>query len=76
VSPSTITRRTVGTYLITRQSVPAFQGVSLSNIPKANMGRMKNSGIEVEFGFNKEIFKDFHLRINGNYGTNHNKVVY
>jgi TonB-linked SusC/RagA family outer membrane protein len=62
--------------LITRQSVPAFQGISLSNIPKANMGRMKNSGFEMEFGFNKEIFKDFHLRINGNYGTNHNKVVY
>jgi TonB-linked SusC/RagA family outer membrane protein len=62
--------------LISRQSVPAFQGIALGNIPKANMGRMKNSGIEVEFGFNKEIFKDFHLHINGNYGTNHNKVVY
>jgi TonB-linked SusC/RagA family outer membrane protein len=62
--------------LITRQSVPAFQGISLGNVPKANMGKMKNHGIEIEFGFNKQIFNGFNLRVNGNFGTNRNKVVF
>ena len=62
--------------LITRQSVPAFQGIDLGNIPKVNMGKMKNHGIEGEIAFSKNITKDWHIRISGNYATNKNKVIF
>jgi TonB-linked SusC/RagA family outer membrane protein len=62
--------------LISRQTIPSFQGVSLSNIPKVNMGKMKNHGFEIEATFDKNITKDWHLRLNGNYATNDNKITY
>jgi TonB-linked SusC/RagA family outer membrane protein len=62
--------------LISRGSVPGFQGIDLSNIPKVNAGKMKNHGIEGEISFNKNITKDWHISIRGNYATNKNKVTF
>lgn len=62
--------------LITRQSVPAFQGVDLDDIPKANIGKMKNNGYEFELTYNKKITKDWHIQLKGNYATNDNKVTF
>lgn len=60
--------------LIQRQSVPAFQGVPLGNIPKVNMGEVSNKGFEVELSYKKAINNDLHLSVHGNYGQNKNTV--
>ncbi|MGN0069794.1 MAG: SusC/RagA family TonB-linked outer membrane protein [Prevotella sp.] len=62
--------------LISRHTIPAFQGVSLSNLPKVNMGRMKNHGFEVELGFEKDLTKDLHMSFKGNFATNDNRVTF
>ncbi|MGO1671043.1 MAG: SusC/RagA family TonB-linked outer membrane protein [Sphingobacterium sp.] len=60
--------------LIQRQSVPAFQGVPLGNIPKVNMGQVSNKGFEIELSYKKAINNDLHLTFHGNYGQNKNIV--
>ncbi len=62
--------------LIGRQSIPAFQGVDLGNIPRANMGKMSNKGIDFELTYNKNITKDWHIQLKGNYSTNKNTVTF
>lgn len=62
--------------LINRGTVPSFQGVPLSNIPKVNMGKVENQGYEIELSYNKEIAKDFTVGFKGNYSYNHNIVKY
>lgn len=59
--------------LISRGTVPEFQGIPLGNIPKVNMGVVDNSGYEVELTYNKTLFKDLSMTIRGNYSYNHNK---
>lgn len=62
--------------LISRQSVPAFQDVALSNLPKVNMGKMKNHGVELEASYEKNITHDLHISFKVNYATNDNKVTF
>ncbi|QRR04215.1 TonB-dependent receptor [Dyadobacter sandarakinus] len=62
--------------LISRGTVPEFQGVNLSNVPKVNMGRVDNKGYEIELTYNKAIAKGFNIMIRGNYGYNHNVVKF
>lgn len=62
--------------LISRQSVPSFQGVALGNLPKVNMGKMENHGWEFEIGYEKDIIKDLHISLKANYATNDNKVTF
>ncbi|MDD2437243.1 MAG: TonB-dependent receptor [Massilibacteroides sp.] len=61
--------------LISRQTIPAFQGIQSSNIPKVNMGKVDNSGYEVELTYNKVINKDFSINLRGNFGFNKNKII-
>lgn len=62
--------------LISRGMVPQLQGVPLGNIPKVNMGKVDNSGYEIEVTYNKNITKDLKLMVRGNYNYNKNKVVF
>lgn len=62
--------------LITRGTVPEFQGVPLGNIPKANLGLVDNQGYEIELTYNKSITNDFSVVIRGNYGYNQNVVQF
>jgi TonB-linked SusC/RagA family outer membrane protein len=62
--------------LITRGLIPAFQGVPLGNIPKANMGEVENQGYDIEVKYNKKINNDFSLSLTGNFGQYHNEVTY
>lgn len=62
--------------LISRGTVPAFQGVPLGNIPKVNMGEVDNSGFELELSYRKHLAEDFNINIRGNYGYNHNVVKF
>ncbi len=58
--------------LISRGTVPTFQGVALGNLPKVNMGLVDNHGYEVEITYNKTISKDLTLMVLANYGFNKN----
>lgn len=60
--------------LISRGTVPAFQGVPLGNVPKVNWGIVDNSGYELQLTYHKMLNKDLSLQLNGNYGYNHNTV--
>lgn len=41
---------------------------------KDNVGAMSNRGLEISVGYHKE-WKDWKFRVNGNWSTNHNKVL-
>ena len=58
--------------IISRESVPSMIGVAL---PKANKGRVKNSGYEAELSFKNRAGKDFSYFINANYSYVKDKVL-
>lgn len=62
--------------LISRGTVPEFQGVPLGNIPKANLGIVDNKGYEIEARYNKALSKNFSVNLGGNFGYNRNRVVF
>ena len=59
--------------LLSRQSMPSWQGVPLSNMPKVNMGEVDNRGYEIELNYNKQLTKDFWIQVKGNFSYNQNK---
>ena len=59
--------------LLQRRSVPDWQGMPLSNIPRVNMGEVDNRGYEVEINYNKPINKDLRVQAKGNFSYNRNK---
>ncbi len=60
--------------LITRNTVPLFQGVSSGNLPKANMGIVYNHGYEAELTYNLPVNKDLSFMFKGNYSFAKNVV--
>jgi len=60
--------------LISRHTVPIFQGVPLGYIPLQNMGVVDNHGYEVEMNYKKEISDDLSFTVKGNFSYNHNTV--
>ena len=60
--------------LISRNSIPSFQGVDSDNIPLQNMGIVYNHGYELELSYNKQIKKDLLFSIKANYSYNRNEV--
>ena len=62
--------------LITRGTVPILQGVSLSYVPKVNMGKVDNHGYEIELNYNKFISKDLFVSAKGNFSYNKNTVKF
>lgn len=55
--------------------VPEYQGVSLSNYPKTNTGKMKNQGFEIEAMYDKKINEDWSFYVGGGFSYNKNKVI-
>lgn len=62
--------------LISRGTVPQFQGVPLGNIPKVNLGEVENKGFEVELSYNKIVTNNIDFQVRGNLGFNKNNVVF
>jgi TonB-linked SusC/RagA family outer membrane protein len=62
--------------LISRNTVPEFQGVPLGFVPKVNMGIVDNKGFEIELTYRKSLTTDFSMMFKGNYGYNHNVVKF
>ncbi len=60
--------------LITRHTVPTFQGVYLSRVPLQNMGVVDNHGYEIELNYTKTVRKDLSFIVRGNWSYNHNTV--
>ena len=61
--------------LLSRSSVPSFQGVPSGNIPRVNLGEMENKGFEVELSYTKEVLSDMLVEVRGNFGYNKNKIL-
>ena len=59
--------------LLTRSSIPVWQGTPIGNIPKVNMGEVKNQGYEFELGYNKQVNKDLMLHFKGQISYNRNE---
>jgi outer membrane receptor protein involved in Fe transport len=54
-------------------SVPNFTGLSL---PRENIARVDNRGIEIEAGIHKTVLSDLRFDLTGSFSYNHNEVVY
>ena len=61
--------------LISRKTIPSFQGLPLGNIPKVNMGVVENHGFEVELKYSHDFKNGFAFNIGANLGFNDNKVI-
>lgn len=59
--------------LLTRSSIPVWQGTPIGNIPRVNMGEVDNRGYEIELGYNKQIGSDLLLQFKGQLSYNRNK---
>lgn len=62
--------------LISRSTVPQIQGRPLASLPKMNMGKVDNSGFEIDASWHKKINKKFNFSINGNFAYNQNEVKF
>lgn len=61
--------------LLTRQSIPSWQGTPVGNIPKVNMGEIVNKGYEIELGYNKQVNSDLFINVKGQVSYNRNKQI-
>ena len=61
--------------LLKRRTVPSFQGVSADYIPRVNMGKVDNHGVDVEVSYSHTFNKDFSISSRVNFGFNDNTVI-
>ncbi|OQB29637.1 MAG: TonB-dependent Receptor Plug Domain protein [Bacteroidetes bacterium ADurb.Bin174] len=54
-------------------SLPAYFGIRAA---KANIGKTKSRGIEIELGWDDKISKDFNYWIKANFAVNENRIVF
>jgi hypothetical protein len=52
-----------------------ISGLSSSQVPRLNMGKIKNQGYEISANYRIPIQKDLHISIGGNFAYNNNKVI-
>lgn len=61
--------------LLSRSTVPIFQGIPLSNLPKVNIGKIKNHGYEVEATYFDHFSNDLSLTVKANFAYNQNEQI-
>lgn len=61
--------------LIERNTVPAISGLTSSQLPRVNMGEIKNKGYEITLDYNKNITRDLNVNLGGNFSYARNKVI-
>ncbi len=61
--------------LLKRRTVPSFQGVSSDYIPRVNMGKVDNHGVDVEVSYSHTFNRDFSISLRVNFGFNDNTVI-
>lgn len=57
-----------------RRSIPSTLGF-VGNLPYANIGAVKNQGVDVGLSYNKALSKDWIIKLNGSFTYAHNEVV-
>lgn len=57
-----------------RQSIPSTMGLA-GNLPYANIGAVKNMGMDMSIVYNKVLNKDWTVRLNGSLTYAHNEVT-
>ncbi|MGN0232313.1 MAG: SusC/RagA family TonB-linked outer membrane protein [Muribaculaceae bacterium] len=61
--------------LISRHMVPLLGGLSSSQLPRVNMGKVDNKGYEITARYTLPINKNLLIGFNGNFSYNSNKIV-
>ena len=61
--------------LLKRSTVPSFQGVSSDYIPRVNMGKVDNHGVDVEVSYSHTFNRDFSISSRVNFGFNDNTAI-
>lgn len=61
--------------LLKRRKVPSFQGVSSDYIPRVNMGKVDNHGVDVEVSYSHTFNRDFSISSRVNFGFNDNTAI-
>lgn len=61
--------------LLRRRTVPSFQGVSSDYIPRVNMGKLDNHGVDVEVSYSHTFNRDFSISSRVNFGFNDNTAI-
>lgn len=61
--------------LIARNTVPVISGLTRIQVPRLNMGKVKNQGYEISANYRIPIRKDFWVSVGGNFAYNTNKVI-
>lgn len=61
--------------LISRNTIPVMSGLSPDQVPRLNMGKVKNQGYEITANYRLPIKKDFWISLGGNFSYNSNKVI-
>lgn len=61
--------------LLKRRTVPSFQGVSSDYIPRVNMGKVDNHGVDVEVSYFHTFNRDFSISSRVNFGFNDNTAI-
>ncbi len=62
-------------YVSSTGSVPAFQGVALSNYPNTNSGKMENKGFELSLIYSKQIHNDLKITAGAWFNVAKNKLI-
>lgn len=61
--------------LLKRRTFPSFQGVSSDYIPRVNMGKVDNHGVDVEVSYSHTFNRDFSISSRVNFGFNDNTAI-
>lgn len=61
--------------ILKRRTVPSFQGVSSDYIPRVNMGKVDNHGVDVEVSYSHTFNRDFSISSRVNFGFNDNTAI-
>lgn len=61
--------------ILKRRKVPSFQGVSSDYIPRVNMGKVDNHGVDVEVSYSHTFNRDFSISSRVNFGFNDNTAI-
>lgn len=61
--------------LLKRRTVPSFQGVSSDYIPRVNMGKVDNHGVDVEVSYSHTFNRNFSISSRVNFGFNDNTAI-
>lgn len=62
--------------VIQSDNVPAYQGISLDDIPYQNLGKMEDKGFDLTLNYMHKFNKDFMLSFGGVFGYNKNTITY